>query len=167
VDDQTKNTNLQARKRRIAVVDDHPVVIEGLAQLVNREDDFLVCVKADNAREALEAIRRQQVDLVIVDMLLKNTTGVQVTETLRSQYPSLHILILSMSDDRYHVKGAFQAGARGYITKDEVSEKIITGIRHVLKGGIYVSKKLARKFSRKTIVGWILEADPEDTLGRV
>jgi DNA-binding NarL/FixJ family response regulator len=132
-------------------------------------------VKADSEKEALEAISKQQIDLVIVDMLLKNTTGVQVTEKLRSQYPSLHILILSMSDDQYHVKGAFQAGARGYITKDEVSditkdevsEKIIAGIRKVLKGGIYVSKKLARKFSRQTIVSWILEADAGDTLGKV
>ena len=167
MDDKKNNISLSAGKNRIAVVDDHPVVLEGLAQLVNREDDLLVCVKADNEKEALEAIRKQQVDLVIVDMLLKNTTGVQVTEKLRSQYPSLHILILSMSDDRYHVKGAFQAGARGYITKDEVSEKIVAGIRQVLKGGIYVSKKLSRKFSRQTIGGWILEADAEDTLGKV
>lgn len=161
------NIGLPARKNRIAVVDDHPVVLEGLAQLVNREDDLLVCVKADNEKEALEAIRKQQVDLVIVDMLLKKTTGVQVTEKLRSQYPSLHILILSMSDDRHHVKGAFQAGARGYITKDEVSEKIIAGIRKVLKGGIYVSKKLSQKFSRQTIARWILDAEAENSIGKV
>jgi DNA-binding NarL/FixJ family response regulator len=167
VNDRKNNISLSIRKSRIAVVDDHPVVLEGLAQLVSREDDLLVCVKADNAKEALEAIRKQQVDLVIVDMLLKNTTGVQVAEKLRSRYPGLYILILSMSDDQHHVKGAFQAGARGYITKDEVSEKIITGIRQVLKGGIYVSKKLVRKFSRQTIVSWILEADAGDTLGKV
>jgi DNA-binding NarL/FixJ family response regulator len=167
LNDRKNNISLSIRKSRIAVVDDHPVVLEGLAQLVNREDDLLVCVKADSEKEALEAIRKQQIDLVIVDMLLKNTTGVQVAEKLRSRYPSLHILILSMSDDQYHVKGAFQAGARGYVTKDEVSEKIIAGIRQVLKGGIYVSKKLARKFSRQTIVSWISDADAGDTLGKV
>jgi DNA-binding NarL/FixJ family response regulator len=167
LNDKKNNISLSARKNRIAVVDDHPVILEGLAQLINREDDLLVCVKADSEKEAFKAIRKQQVDLVIVDMLLKNTTGVQVAEKLRSQYPSLHILILSMSDDRHHVKGAFKAGARGYITKDEVSEKIIAGIRQVLKGGIYVSKKLARKFSRQTIVSWILEVDSGDTLGKV
>ena len=162
MDDKKNNISLSARKNRIAVVDDHPVVLEGLAQLVNREDDLLVCVKADNEKEALEAIRKQQVDLVIVDMLLKNTTGVQVTEKLRSRYPSLHILILSMSDDRHHVKGAFQAGARGYITKDEVSENIIAGVRQILKGQIYISKKLAQKFSKRTIVSWILQAAAEN-----
>jgi DNA-binding NarL/FixJ family response regulator len=127
----------------------------------------VVCATAGNAKGALDAVRRQQVDLVILDMLLKNTTGVQVAEELRSRCPSVHILILSMSDDQHHVKGAFQAGARGYITKDEMSEGIITGIRQVLKGRIHVSKKLARKFSKRTIVGWILEADAEDVLGEV
>jgi DNA-binding NarL/FixJ family response regulator len=138
-----------------------------LEQLINREDDLVVCATAGNTKDALEAVRKKQVDLVIVDMLLKNTTGVQVTEKLKAQYPSLHILILSMSDDPYHVKHAFQAGARGYITKDEVSEKIIVGIRKVLKGGIYVSKKLSQKFSRQTIVNWILESDAKYTLGKV
>jgi DNA-binding NarL/FixJ family response regulator len=165
--DKKSNISFPARKNRIAVVDDHPVVLEGLAQLVNSENDLQVCVKTDNEKEVLEAARKQQVDLVIVDMLLKKTSGVQVTEKLKAQYPSLHILILSMSDDQHHVKGAFQAGARGYITKDEVSEKIIAGIRKVLKGGIYISKKLSQKFSRQTIVSWILEADAKDTLGKV
>jgi DNA-binding NarL/FixJ family response regulator len=138
-----------------------------LAQLINREDDLEVCATAGNSKRALEAVKEQQVDLVIVDMLLKNTTGVQVTEKLRFRYPSLHILILSMSDDPYHVKRAFQAGARGYLTKDEVSEKIILAIRRVLEGEIYVGKKIARQFSRKTITSWILGADTEDIMGKV
>jgi DNA-binding NarL/FixJ family response regulator len=167
VNDKKNSINLGARKTRITVIDDHPVVLEGLAQLINREDDLVVCATAGNAKDTLEALKKRQVDLVIVDMLLKNTTGIQVTEKLKAQYPSLHILILSMSDDRHHVKGAFQAGARGYITKDEVSEKIIVGIRKVLKDGIYISKKLSQKFPRQTIVSWILEADAKDTLGKV
>ena len=167
MNDKKNSMNLGARKTRITVVDDHPVVLKGLEQLINREDDLVVCATAGNTKDALEAVRKKQVDLVIVDMLLKNTTGVQVTEKLKAQYPSLHILILSMSDDPYHVKHAFQAGARGYITKDEVSEKIIVGIRKVLKGGIYVSKKLSQKFSRQTIVNWILESDAKYTLGKV
>ena len=159
--------DIGARKVRIAVVDDHPVVLEGLAQLVNREDDLLVCVQADNAKEALGAIRKQQIDLVIVDMLLKDTTGIQITIELKSRWPNLYVLILSMSDDPYHVKRAFQAGARGYLTKDEVSEKIILAIRRVLGGEIYIGKRIARQFSRRTIAGWILDADTEDTMGKV
>lgn len=162
VHDKTNNTNLRARKHRIAVVDDHPVVLEGLEQLINREDDLIVCVKAGNGKKALEAVRKQQVDLVIIDMLLENTTGVQVTIDLKSRYPNLYVLVLSMSDDPYHVKCAFQAGARGYITKDEVSEKIIVAIRHVLRGEIYVGKRIARQFSKRTVLSWTLEADAED-----
>ncbi len=166
VNDKKNNIGLPARKNRIAVVDDHPVVLEGLEQLINREDDLVVCATAGNAKSALEAIRRELVDLVIIDMLLKNTTGVQVTKKLRSQYPSLHILILSMSDDPYHVKRAFQAGARGYITKDEVSEKIIVAVRRVLRGEIYVGKRIARQFSKKAIASWVLEADTKDAPGK-
>ena len=167
VNNKKNNMSLPARKNRIAVIDDHPVVLEGLSQLINREDDLVVCATAGNARKALEVMKKQQIDLVIVDMLLKNTTGVLVTKKLRSQYPSLYILILSMSDDAHHVKGAFQAGAKGYITKDEVSEKIIDGIRQVLKGEIYISRKLVQKFSRQIITGWILETDVEDSMDKV
>jgi DNA-binding NarL/FixJ family response regulator len=162
VNNKKHNMSFPARRNRIAVVDDHPVVLEGLEQLINQEDDLIVCATAGNGKNALEAIRGQLVDLVIVDMLLKNTTGVQVTKELRSQYPSLHILILSMSDDPYHVKRAFQAGARGYITKDEVSEKIIVAVRRILRGEIYVGKRIARQFSKKTVLSWTLEADAEN-----
>jgi DNA-binding NarL/FixJ family response regulator len=167
VNDNKNSMNLGARKTRITVVDDHPVVLEGLAQLINREDDLMVCATAGNAKKALEAIKKQQVDLVIVDMLLKDTTGIQITIELKLRWPNLHVLILSMSDDPYHVKRAFQAGARGYLTKDEVSEKIILAIRRVLEGEIYVGKRIARQFSRKTIASWILDADTEDIMGKV
>ena len=162
MDDKTNNTNLQARKRRIAVVDDHPVVLEGLEQLINCEDDLIVCVKAGNGKEALKAVSKQHVDLAIVDMLLENTTGVQITIDLKSRCPNLYVLILSMSDDSYHVKRAFQAGARGYITKDEVSERIVAAIRRVLRGEIYLGKRIARQFSKKTVLSWTLEADTEN-----
>jgi DNA-binding NarL/FixJ family response regulator len=167
VNDKKNSMNLGARKTRITVVDDHPVVLKGLEQLINREDDLTVCATAGNTKDALEAVRKKQVDMVIVDMLLKDTTGIQITIELKSRWPNLYVLILSMSDNPYHVKHAFQAGARGYITKDEVSEKIIAGIRKVLKGGIYVSKKLSQKFPMQTIVSWILEADAKDTLDEV
>jgi len=167
VDDKKNNMNIKDRKKRITVVDDHPVVLEGLEQLINREDDLVVCATAGNAKDALEAVRKKQVDLVIVDMLLRGTTGIQITIELKSRWPNLYVLILSMSDDQYHVKGAFQAGARGYLTKDEVSEKIIIAIRRVLEGEIYVGKRIARQFSRKTIASWILDVDTKETMDNV
>ena len=167
VNDKKNSMSLPVRKNRIVVVDDHPVVREGLEQIINREDDLVVCATAGNSKRALEAVEERQVDLVIIDMLLKNTTGVQVTKKLRFRYPNLYILMLSMSDAPHHVKRAFQAGARGYITKDEVSETIIIAIRRVLKGDIYVGKRIARLCSKKAIARWILEAENEDALGKV
>ena len=151
----------------IVLVDDYPVVLEGLEQIINREDDLEVCGTAGNSKHALEAVEGRQVDLVIIDMLLKNTTGVQVTEKLRLRYPSSYVLILSMSDEPYHVKRAFQAGARGYLTKDEVSEEIILAIRRVLEGDIYVGKRIARQCSKKAIASWTLETDTKDFPSKV
>ena len=161
VNDRKNKMSLPARKSRIAVVDDHPVVLQGLEQLINREDDLIVCLKAGNGKDALKAVSKHQVDLAIVDMLLKNITGIQITVALKARCPDLYVIILSMSDDPYHVKNAFQAGARGYITKDEVAEQVIAAIRHVLRGEIYIGKRIARQFSKKTILSWTLEADEE------
>ena len=143
--------NIGAGKTRITIVDDHPIVLEGLAQLINQQDDLVVCAKAGNAKQALEAVKKQHIDLAIVDMLLKNTTGIQLTKSLKSKCPDIRILILSMSDEPYYIKHAFQAGAQGYITKDEVADEIISAIRQVLNGKIYLSTRLAEKFPRRTI----------------
>lgn len=151
MNDKKTDTNLRSGKTRILIVDDHPVVLEGLAQLINREDDLLVCAAAGNAKEALEAIGKHAIDLAIVDMLLEDTTGVQVTEKLRSQSPNLNILILSMSDEPRYIRRAFQAGARGYITKEEVADGIVAAIRRVRDGKIYVSRILAKRFPSKTL----------------
>jgi DNA-binding NarL/FixJ family response regulator len=151
LNDKKNTMNIGARKTRIMIVDDHPIVLEGLAQLINQQADLVVCAKAGNAKQALEAVKKQHIDLAIVDMLLKNTTGIQVTKDIRLRYPGLRVLILSMSDEPYYIKHAFQAGAQGYITKDEVADEIISAIRRVLNGKIYLSARLAEKFPRRTI----------------
>jgi len=163
VNNKKNNMNLGASKIQIMVVDDHPVVLEGLRQLVNQEDDLLVCAKARNAKEALETIKKQQVDLAIVDMLLENTTGVQVTEKLKLRCPNLKILVFSMSHELQYVRRAFQAGARGYITKEEVAKEILVAIRHVHSGKVYISTVLAKKFSNKTLAS-ILRGEFQDSI---
>jgi len=142
------NTILSAGKTRILIVDDHPIVRDGLEQLINYEADLLVSAKAGNAAEAAKAVKKQRIDLAIVDMFLKNATGLQVTKKIKAICPRLIVLMFSMSDDPRHVKQALKAGARGYITKDELSEKIITAIRQVLDGRIYLNKRLAEQFSK-------------------
>jgi len=148
VSKKKNNTNLAVIKVRILVVDDHPIVRDGLAELLNHEADLVVSARAGNSAEAIKAVRKRQIDLAIVDMLLKNTTGVQVTKKIKAICPNMVVLIFSMSDELRYIKQAFEAGARGYITKDELSEKIIDAIRQVLEGKIYISKKLAKNFPK-------------------
>ena len=145
------STNLAARKTRILVVDDHPIVRDGLAELLNHEADLLVSARVGNPAEAIKAVKKERIDLAIVDMLLKNTTGVQVTKKIKAICPNLIVLIFSMSDELRYIKQAFEVGARGYITKDELSERIIDAIRQILDGGIYLNKRLTKKFTRHEI----------------
>jgi DNA-binding NarL/FixJ family response regulator len=148
VSKKKNNTNLAAGKTVILVVDDHPIVCDGLADIINHETDLVVIAKAGTAAEAIKAIKKQRVDLAIIDMLLKNTTGIQVTKKIKALCPNVVILIFSMSDELRYIKQAFEEGARGYITKDELSEKIINAIRQILDGGIYLNKRLAKKLSK-------------------
>ena len=155
--EKKNNTNLAVRTTIILVVDDHPIVRDGLAELLNHEADMMVIAKAGNIAEAIKAVKKQRIDLAIVDMLLKDETGVQVTKKIKALCPNLIVLIFSMSDDIQYVKQAFEAGARGYITKDELSEKIIDAIRQILDGGIYLNKRLAKKFSKHELNEFLID----------
>jgi len=147
-----KKPNIETKdKTRILIVDDHPVIREGLTQIINRENDFLVCAEAGDIREAVNAVRKQKIDLALVDMLLNGDTGIEVIKKIKALCPDIIVLIFSMSHELIHVKRALRAGARGYITKDELSEKIIAAIRQVLKGKLYLSKNLAQKLSKNEI----------------
>jgi len=146
---EKKNSKtLAAIKIKILVVDDHPIVLDGLTELLNHEADLMVIARAGNAAEAIRAVKKQRVDLAVVDMLLKETTGAQVIKKIKAICPNLIVLIFSMSDELRYIKQAFEVGARGYITKDELSENIIDAIRQILDGGIYLNKRLAKKFPK-------------------
>jgi DNA-binding NarL/FixJ family response regulator len=148
VSKKENNTNLAVRKTRILVVDDHPIVCDGLTELINHEADLVVSAKAGNAAEAIKAVKKERTDLAIIDMFLKDTTGAQVTKKIKAMCPNLIVLIFSVSDELRYIKQAFKVGARGYMTKDELSEKIIDAIRQILDGGIYLNKRLAKKLPK-------------------
>ncbi len=132
-------------KTRILIVDDHSIVRRGLIQLINQESDLVVCAEAENAEQALEAVTEQQVDLAVVDISLTGTNGIKLTEKIKEQRPHLPVLILTMHDEARYADSAFQAGARGYVTKQEAAETVITAIRLVLSGQQYRSKTRAKK----------------------
>lgn len=148
-----KKNNRSSRwgKTQILIVDDHPIVRDGLAMLINCETDLTVIARAGNTASAVKAVKEHLIDLAIIDMLLKDTTGIQVTQKIKALCPCLIVLIFSMSDKILHIQQAFKAGARGYIIKDEVSEKIIYAIRRVLKGETYLSQRLSKMFTKRQL----------------
>lgn len=138
---------------RILLVDDHPMVRERLAEVIQREPDLAVCGEADDRFRALELIAATRPHLAIVDLTLKHSHGMELIKDMRSQYPELVILVVSMHDESLHAERVIHAGARGYITKQEATRKIMLAIRTVLKGDIYLSEKMAAQVAAGALTG--------------
>ncbi len=126
-------------KARILVVDDHPIVQEGLAAVINRESDMVVCGSAASAREALEAITKSKPDLALVDVSLESSHGVELVKDLTSRDMKVPVLMLSTHDEALYADRSLRAGARGYIMKREPHRKLLEAIRKVLRGEFYFS----------------------------
>ena len=133
------------KKTSILIVDDHPIVREGLTMLINQEPDITVCAGTENADQAMEAIESMQIDLAIIDISLEGENGLHLTEKIKAKYPHLPVLILTMHDETHYAKDAFHAGAEGFITKHEAAETIITAIRLILCGKEYISETMTQK----------------------
>jgi DNA-binding NarL/FixJ family response regulator len=127
------------RKKKILLVDDHPVVREGLTMRIQRQPDLTVCGEADGCREALAQIDASQPDLVVVDLVLQDGGGLQLIHDIRSRHPHLAVLALSVGDERIYARRALEAGARGYMMKVAVTEEVVAAIRQILDGHVYVS----------------------------
>jgi DNA-binding NarL/FixJ family response regulator len=133
-----------AQKRaRLLLVDDHPMVRERLAEVINREPDLTVSGEAEDRHEALEEIRAHPPDLAIVDLKLKSSDGLELIKDIRNRWPKLPMLVVSMHDESLYAERVIRAGAQGYITKQEATRKILQAIRRVLEGGIYLNEKTA------------------------
>jgi DNA-binding NarL/FixJ family response regulator len=152
-------------KTNILLVDDHPIVRQGLAELVNHEADLVVCGQAEDAHQAMKAVKELKPDMAIVDISLKETSGMELIKDLNAQYPDLPVLALSMHDESLYAERALRAGARGYIMKIEATEKVIMAIHKILSGEIYISDKMAAKMMHKLVGGGNkIEVSPLDSL---
>ena len=138
-------------KIRILIVDDHPIVRRGLTQLINREKGLAVCGEAENAHKAMEAIKTLHPDMAIVDISLKESSGLELIKDIKALYPKMPILVVSMHDESVYAERVLRAGARGYVMKQEATEKVAKAIRQVLDKGTYVSDKIASKMMFKLI----------------
>ncbi len=139
------------QKKKVFIVDDHCILREGLSRLINSEDDLEVCGEADNISDALKTIVDCRPDIVIVDITLRDGSGIRLIENLTYSHPGLPVLVLSMHDEATHAERCLKTGAMGYIMKQESSAKLLSAIRKVLTGGIYVSDKLNVKLLHKFV----------------
>ena len=138
-------------KRRIFLVDDHPLVCEGLTILINRQNDMMVCGEAGNAPEALQAIEALRPDAALVDLTLESGSGLELLKDLRACCPQTALVVLSMHDEATYAERALRAGARGYVMKREATKKVVAALRQVLEGRLFVSDAFARAMTERIV----------------
>jgi DNA-binding NarL/FixJ family response regulator len=137
------------RQSRVFLVDDHPMVRERLAALIEREIDLTICGEADDAPTAIQKIPAAKPDLVLLDLALKNSLGLELLKDLRVLLPDLPVLVLSMHDELIYAERVLLAGGRGYITKQEATTRILIAIRQVLAGEVYLGPEVGGRILQR------------------
>lgn len=147
----SKSATLATETYKILLVDDHPVFCLGMSELIGKEEDLVVCGSRETANEALTAIDSLKPDLVIVDISLKDSNGIELVETINKNYPKTIVLVLSMYDESLYAQRALLSGARGYIMKQKAVEQVVEAIRRVMKGEIYASPTIKEEVFKQLI----------------
>ena len=142
-----------SQKIKVLLVDDHPLVREGLVNLISQEADLQICGEAGNEPQALELIRTVRPDVAIVDISLETGSCIELIKSIKAMFPAVTVLVLSMHDELLYAERALRAGARGYVMKREAAKKVIEAIRCVLAGQLYVSDKIAALMAEKFVEG--------------
>ncbi len=152
-------------KRKILIVDDHPIFCLGMSELINKEKDLEVCGSEESAAKACKAIAKMEPDLVIVDIGLKDSNGIDLVKDINARFEGLPVLVLSMYDESLYAERALQAGARGYIMKQEAIALVVQALRKVLNGEIYASASVKEKaFQRLVSLNKPASKSPVDVL---
>lgn len=140
--ERAKQPNVADIKQRVLLVDDHPILCEGLAQKINSEPDLMVCGQMRDAHSALEAIDKLHPHIAVVDLALGDDSGVELIKDLKVRHPRLPALVLSMHDEVFYAERSLRAGAKGYVMKQEDTSVLLRAIRQVLQGQVYLSEKV-------------------------
>jgi DNA-binding NarL/FixJ family response regulator len=151
--DKARTREKAIRKRKVLVVDDHPIVRQGLVQMIGHEPDLTVCGEAETAHDALKVAAASGPDIAIVDLSLKGASGLELLKDLKVRYPKLPVLVLSMYDESMYAERALRAGARGYMMKEEASDKVLTALRSLLAGQIYLSEAMSARLLNLAVAG--------------
>jgi DNA-binding NarL/FixJ family response regulator len=139
------------KKSKVFVVDDHPIVRQGLTLLINREQDLTVCGEAEDAQSAMHSVTSVRPDIMVIDISLNGPDGLDLLKDIRMRHPDLPVLILSMHDESIYAERALRAGAQGYIMKQEATEKVLVALRRILSHEIYVSERIANRMLQRYI----------------
>lgn len=148
------------RKYRVLIVDDHPIVREGLAQLIAHEPDIEVCGGAEDVSEAIEQVKATDPHLVVVDISLKESNGIDLISRLKAHHKGIKMLVWSMFDEKLFAERALRAGALGYISKQESIDEVVDAIHQVLRGEIYLSPSMTGRLLHRVRGGSALAEDP-------
>lgn len=150
---EKKPSGPAARKRRVLIVDDHPLFRRGISQLIANEPDVMVCGEAETSDEAVAEVERLEPDLAVVDVSLRGANGLELVKTLRTLRPALPVLVLSMHDESLYAERALRAGARGYIMKHAPPEHVMDAMRRVMAGEIYLSPEASHRLLHAVMTG--------------
>jgi DNA-binding NarL/FixJ family response regulator len=142
---------MNKNKSKIVLVDDHPLVREWLTNLIHQQPDLVVCGEAETAPVAMQTIAETKPDVAIVDISLKDSSGIELIKNIKALHPGIAVIVLSMHDEKLYAERALRAGARGYIMKRETTKKVVTAIRRVLEGNLYLSERLSTLFAEKFV----------------
>jgi DNA-binding NarL/FixJ family response regulator len=155
----------KSSRKGIFIVDDHPLIRERLAEIINHQSDLVACGEAEDKNEALAGIRAKLPDLVIVDLKLKSSDGLDLIKEIHSRWPELPVLVLSMHDDALYAERAIRAGARGYLNKQAATQNLLPAIRRVLSGALSLDDKITTRIvARLTAKPGETRAGVEDLL---
>jgi DNA-binding NarL/FixJ family response regulator len=156
---------LNTRSSKVYLVDDHPLLREGLAGLIERLPEIKICGEAETAGEAIEGICRTKADAAIVDLSLREGSGIELIKAIRSRSPGTAVLVLSMHDERRYAERCIRAGARGYVMKAELATRVVDALRDVLAGRIHISEQMRAAFVERFVDGTPpLTLSPPDVL---
>jgi DNA-binding NarL/FixJ family response regulator len=156
------NVNKAEKAIRVLLVDDHPIVRQGISLLIAQEPDMVVCGEAETVSDALAAIAQHKPDVAVVDLTLREGLGLELIKDMRVRYPKVLAMVYSMRDESFYAERVLRAGARGYVTKEEGGRTVIEGIRKVLAGQIFLSEKMASKMIGQFVGG--ASSSPVDSI---
>lgn len=147
-------------RKRVLVADDHPIVRDGLVQLINQQADLICCAQASTQTEVLAAVTAHRPELLVLDLRLKDGDGLELIKSLKSQHPELPVLVLSQFDEELYAERALRAGALGYVMKEQASKEVVDAMRTVLAGRIYVTSAMTARLLQKVITTRLPSAEP-------